>query len=304
MLQAPRLSSSITYIPQKRDYLPAFHTLKIKVCRLGKTIFDYLAAHQYALSVVVWTSLFIQVGTTASAMSVMDPIDNLETCIDTFCAYSNKTHPDYYLFSREICWNRELSEHQPFSSLEECMSYLNSLYSSYIDTNWNIACPTTHLKSTVKKVNKYMAQCFNRLCSGENPITFIDKNSFDWCSLKEVKRSRKALKALTEQVTHRKTNRWTREDILQVSVDIFFDLNKKTQSMLASITSAERFGTLTSNIQQDLYLIKKGLKEMLSSPIELIKGIVHDESGKGLSPQVQKSLLKIVEKIEKSLPSE
>lgn len=271
--------------------------IKNKVYEVGKQIFNYLSRHQYALSVAIWTSLVIQVGVRASSIFTVDAMDDLETCEEKFHAYLNISHP--HSISSGVCCPKG-TEQNPFSSLGECMFYLKHLHSWYITHKWNTICPSTPIVRKAEKLNEFIARCFHRICSENNAVDLVNHHMSQWCSLKESEKSKAALKSLTKNSLLPESDDWTMEDMLQVSVDLFLEMTKKAEAVLASSLSIEIVQNKISHPK--LRFLKKGTKILISSSLGLVKSVLEDDLAKELPTTVRQSLWEIIEKIENSLP--
>lgn len=271
--------------------------VKNKVYNIGKETFKYLARHQYALSASVWTFLVIQVGVNASSIFAIDAIDDLETCRENFHAYLNISH------SNSISsgfYPVKGTKEDPFSSLDECIFYLRKLHSWYLPYIWNTICPSKKLVMKAEKLNKFTAQCFDRMCSENKAISLVNKNMKEWCSLTKIKSLKQTLKSLTKNSMLPKSDEWTIEDMLQLSVDLLIEVIKKSESVLASILSAEIVQKKTLVVNFDL--IKKGTQEIISLSLQIIKSLLGDDLAKEFPEELHESMWKIIENIDESLP--
>lgn len=276
----------------KINYSDKVITLTNKVYTLGKKVFSYLSRQKYALSAVICASLFIELSTTTEMLSTKF-INDVETCQDRFCLYSNSIdNPDFPLnFNTELYCNRKLRGYKPFSSLQNCILNLKNLYFWNLNTSWHKLCPSIETERSVKKVNKHMRRCFNKLCFQHNE--FMTKNISNWCFLEDYKRSKRHLRAFTKSLKRTKTNKWRVEDIAQLALEGFFDLLNDYESMLASNLFTQRFAKLSPreiNENKDLTLIEKGAKEIFSSAIKIIKSLIDNEPIKNLNPLLLKTL--------------
>lgn len=287
----------ISAAPSAFDLSNTIIPIKNKVYEVGRRVFYHLSRHQYALSVAVWTSLAIQVGVNASSIFTVDAIDDLETCEEKFHAYLNISHPNS--ISSGVCCPKG-TELNPFSSLGECMFYLKTVHSWYIKTRWNTICPSTNIVRRAERLNQVIARCFNRLCSENDAIYLVNKAMSEWCSLQEAEKAKETLKSLTKNSILPESDEWTMEDMLQVSVDLFLEMIKKAEAVLASTLSKEIVEYKMFHPQ--LNLLKRGTKKLVSLSITIIKSLLEDDLAKELATTVQQSLLEIVEKIEESLP--
>lgn len=262
------------------SFFEKIYEIKVEVndtiSNVTKKIFNFLHENRYTFSAIAWTSLFVQIGVSASSIILPEFLHNLENCTETFCFYFNKTDTNPYSFCFSPCCNRQPGM-EVFSSLESCTNSLIALYSRYKQTYWNKICPSVDIEYLGNNLSEHMQQCFSELCLGDDFINLIDQNVFDWCPLKEIANSTKTLRSLIENVMPDENPEWTKEDLLSMIIVFLDNLNKDAQSLLSPIISNEKLLTPALSPSQDFDLIKKGIRNLLSASIKLIQEIANTE---------------------------
>lgn len=279
----------------KINYSDKVITLTNKVYTLGKKVFSYLFRQKYIFSGAMCTYLLIQSSATTTTLST-EFINNLKTCQDKFCFYSNSIDDPLFPlnYNTELYCNKQLKQYTSFSSLQNCILNLKKLYIWNLNNSWHKLCPSIETKRSIKKVNKHMQQCFNKLCFQHNE--FMNKNVSNWCFLEDYKKSKRHLPVFSKSRKHTKTNKWKAEDIFQLGIKSFFYLINSYEAFLASKLFTQRFAKLTPseiNENKDLILIEKGAKEIFSSAIKIIKILMDDKSIKNHNQHLLETLKEI-----------